>query len=336
MRIAVLHSDVGEMPTPDDADTLAQAGAILQVLTEQGHDAFITPVEPGLQILAASLQKRGVELVFNLVESFQGSSEPACVVPDVLEAEGLMYTGASSEALRTTGNKLSAKAAMQAASIPTPPWAHGGEAIPESVNPDSLCIIKSVWEHGSFGLDESAVQPWRHASEALASKEKACGGQWFAEGFVDGREFCVGLLEMQGKVVQLPTYEILFEQWTDRPKMVDYAAKWDDASHQARHTVRCWEFPQKDKSLLRRMETAALACWRRFGLTGYARVDFRLDANGMPWVIDINANPCLSPDAGFAAQLTRGSLGLQYGVASIVNAAIRRKAIRDVDHRRVA
>ena len=52
----------------------------------------------------------------------------------------------------------------------------------------------------------------------------------------------------------------------------------------------------------------AVECWRLFDLAGYARVDFRVDSRGQPWILEINANPCLSPDAGFAAALCAGRI----------------------------
>ena len=93
-------------------------------------------------------------------------------------------------------------------------------------------------------------------------------------------------------------------------KMVDYRAKWDEESFEARHTRRSFLFPPSDTPLLNRLEDLAKQCWHLFDLRGYARVDFRVDGGGRPWVLEINANPCLSPDAGFVA--AGGEAGLTY------------------------
>jgi D-alanine-D-alanine ligase len=71
--------------------------------------------------------------------------------------------------------------------------------------------------------------------------------------------------------------------------------------------------------LLRQLADIALRCWEIFNLRGYARVDFRIDAAGHPWVLEINANPCISPDGGFVAAAAR--VGLDYNgiVSSIIN-----------------
>jgi D-alanine-D-alanine ligase len=70
----------------------------------------------------------------------------------------------------------------------------------------------------------------------------------------------------------------------------------------------------------------AVECWRLFGLAGYARVDFRCDEAGRPWILEINANPCLLPGAGFAAALERAGIGYDEGIQLILDAALRPNA----------
>lgn len=71
------------------------------------------------------------------------------------------------------------------------------------------------------------------------------------------------------------------------------------------------------------MTRLALACWRLFRLRGWARVDFRVDADGHPFILEVNANPCLSPDAGYAAALERAGIPFADAVGRIVAAAHR-------------
>jgi D-alanine-D-alanine ligase len=65
----------------------------------------------------------------------------------------------------------------------------------------------------------------------------------------------------------------------------------------------------------------AKACWELFGLAGWARVDFRVDGAGRPFILEINANPCLAPDAGFARALERAGLSFADGIDGILGAA---------------
>ena len=70
------------------------------------------------------------------------------------------------------------------------------------------------------------------------------------------------------------------------------------------------------------MKRLALECWRLFGLQGYVRVDFRVDQAGQPWILEINTNPCLSPDAGYAAALAEAGLDYDDAIRRIVERAV--------------
>ena len=117
----------------------------------------------------------------------------------------------------------------------------------------------------------------------------------------------------------LPPAEIVFDGYPPgKPRIVGYRAKWDAESFEYRHTVRSFEFERRDAPLVDSLRSLALRCWELFGLRGYARVDFRVDAAGRPWILEVNANPCLSPDAGFAAAAARAGLSFERVVERIV------------------
>jgi GNAT superfamily N-acetyltransferase len=107
--------------------------------------------------------------------------------------------------------------------------------------------------------------------------------------------------------------------------MVGYRAKWDPASFEYQHTPRRFDFPPEDTPLLLRLRELCLQCWELFTLGGYARVDFRVDHQGNPWILEVNANPCLSPDAGFAAALGQAGISFDQAIAQILRCAVERK-----------
>src|SRR5262249_33644477 len=120
----------------------------------------------------------------------------------------------------------------------------------------------------------------------------------------------------------LPPAEIDFSAFpANKPHLVGYRAKWDPASFEYHHTPRRFDFPDSDSPLLERLAELARASWHLFELRGYARVDFRVDRDGWPWVLEINSNPCLSPDAGFAAALERARIPFAHAVQRILNDA---------------
>jgi D-alanine-D-alanine ligase len=153
----------------------------------------------------------------------------------------------------------------------------------------------------------------------LEFRARQLGGSCFAERFIPGREFNLSLLAGPEGPEVLPPAEIVFEGYTeDMPRIVDYRAKWDAAAFEYHHTPRRFDFDASDNDLLTRLKALARQCWDHFELQGYARVDFRVDEAGRLWVLEINANPCLSPDAGFAAALERGGIDYVAAVGRIV------------------
>jgi D-alanine-D-alanine ligase len=103
------------------------------------------------------------------------------------------------------------------------------------------------------------------------------------------------------------------------PKIVDFKAKWEMDSFEFVNTVR--EFPgtSLDPEFLRSLKKTARACWDLFDLKGYARVDVRADSNGNIFVIEINANPCISPDGGFVAATRQAGYPFTEVLSRIIN-----------------
>jgi D-alanine-D-alanine ligase len=145
------------------------------------------------------------------------------------------------------------------------------------------------------------------------------GGEAFAERYINGREFNLALLAgVEGPEV-LPPAEIVFEDHReDQLRIVGYRAKWDEHSFEYHHTPRNYAFPFRDAELIKHLTSLAVKCWSTFTLRGYARVDFRVDEHNTPWILEINTNPCLSPDAGFAAALKQAHITFASALERII------------------
>ncbi len=186
-------------------------------------------------------------------------------------------------------------------------------------------IIKAVWEHASRGLDDENIVPAEEAEglpRRLRERQRQNGRPWFAEQFIAGREFNLSILDGPAGAEVLPPAEIDFSAFPpDKPRIVGHAAKWREDSFEFHHTPRRFDFPPADAELLARLRDLARACWELFRLRGYARVDFRVDGDGQPWILEINTNPCLSPDAGFAAAVERAGLAYDEAIRRIVQQA---------------
>jgi D-alanine-D-alanine ligase len=188
-------------------------------------------------------------------------------------------------------------------------------------------ILKPAWEDASVGIDDGAILRVdnREAVEAAMNSTYREWGETFAEHYIEGREFNLSLLSDGDGVEVLPPAEIEFVDYpAEKPHIVGYKAKWDEASFEYGATPRRFYFATTDKSLLRQLRALAVECWHLFGLRGYARVDFRVDDAGRPWVLEVNVNPCLSADAGFMAAANYHGLTAERVVERIIDASFAR------------
>jgi D-alanine-D-alanine ligase len=323
MNIAILHAPVPEGASPDEQDTLVEAQAVAAALAGLGHSAHAVPFTLDLQAAAASLLKRDTDLVFNLVEGVDGQGQLIHLCPSLLDCLRIPYTGAPADAMYLSSNKLLAKRLLRDSGIPTPDWIAGEQ---DSCN-GSAYIIKAVWEHASIGLDEDSIimpEGRDHLGREITQRRKKWNREFFAERYIDGREFNMSIIAGDSGPRVLPPAEIRFVEYPEgKHRVVGYRAKWDEASFEYQHTQRCFSFPEEDRQLLERIIALSEKCWHAFGLRGYARVDFRVDREGNPFVLEVNANPCIAPDSGFVAAADMAGIDFTGAVERILKDALR-------------
>jgi D-alanine-D-alanine ligase len=270
--------------------------------------------------LIERLPSRRPLVIFNLVDAIDGDGRLAPSVPARLDALGAAYTGCSTSALSATLSKVGTKLELAHAGLPTPEWSADGTGL----DPDVRLIVKPVWEHGSLGLDETSVVYCADAPRIVAARTKHLKTEHFVEAYVEGREFHLALLDRMCGVEVLPIIEILFEGVaTCEPKIYGYDGKWTPDSAAYIRTVRRFGLEQDEPELATILKQFALACWTLFGFSGYARVDFRVDPAGAPFIIDVNPNPYLSRDAEDAAAAVRAGFSYSDLIASIVESSLR-------------
>ncbi len=325
--VVVLHETIGPHARADEADTLVQVDEVAAALAALGWSVATLATGLDLGATRAELESRRPDLVFNLVESLAGDGRLITLIPQLLAASGFPFTGCGAGTIHLSSDKVLAKRWMSLNGIPTPALlgAAGG------VDTGSCWIVKSVWEHASLGLDAGSVVTDAAAAHARIAECRARhGGDWFAEHYVDGREYNISVLETDGRVRILPIAEMRFVGFAPaQPRIVGYAAKWDPAAPEYDATQRSFApLPENERSAL---TSVVDDCWRAFGLRGYARVDIRVDEHGQPWVLEVNANPCLSADAGFAAAALEAGISYPRLIESIAAAAAP-EAAREYRH----
>ena len=184
-------------------------------------------------------------------------------------------------------------------------------------------------EDASVGVDEESVARDRGSLWAkLKALRKRFGDQEIMiERYIEGREFNVSVIASPEGPLVLPPAEMVFDSYGEgKERVVGYRAKWDTTSFEYRHTLRRFKFGSEDEPLLERVRKTAQRCFELFRLRGYARVDMRVDAEGRAQVIEVNANPCLSPDGGFAAAVERAGISSARMVKMILEDAVWPKA----------
>lgn len=318
MRVAICYNEPGADAAGQDV--LVQRDAIFNALGRLGHTPFCIGIDSDLPGLHAGLSAQSLDCVFNLVESIAGTDRLALVVPLLLEHQGLSYTGNDVSALLATSDKVRMKSRLAAKGLPTPRWRHHGAG---DVPGAGRFILKPVFEHASVGVDDTSVidvHSVRALDHAIAQRSAKLGMDIFAEVFIEGREFNLSVIEeADGSARVLPPAEIEFAGYpADKPRIVGYDAKWSQSSFEYNATPRRLRFGPEDAPLVSVLTRLAANAWSEFSLKGYARVDFRVNEKGEPWILEINANPCLSPDAGFVAAAAEGGLNFEMLVGQIL------------------
>jgi D-alanine-D-alanine ligase len=325
-KVVILHSDVAHDAAEDELDCFQQAEAIAQTLRILGYKPMLLPFSLDLNQTIIKLKSLKPQVVFNIVETLASKGSLIYFAPAILDTLQIPYTGCGTQAVFQTSNKPLAKKIMRDAGIATPDWI-AQEGLGSQKDIANTYLIKSSWEHASIGLDEDSLI--NHENNAKILKEINCrkeklGGSCYAEAYIDGREFNVALISGKKGVKVLPIAEMLFRDYApNKLKIVDYKAKWDVDSFEYNNTIRKFNFQKKDAGLISSLCDIALRCWDLFSLSGYARVDFRVDNNGKPWVLEINSNPCLSPDAGFAATLQQAKIKYHEAIGLIIDNAMK-------------
>jgi D-alanine-D-alanine ligase len=297
-RCCIIYNEPREGALADELDVLDQVGHIEKHLIELGISVYRKGITQNFMKEVEDLVREKPDFVFNLVESINNKGELIYFVPALLNLYSLPYSGISFDSIFLTTNKTIASRMMKTAGINNP-----GSYSPSQIQllkPGNKYIVKPIWEDGSLGITAQSVFVCEPGFE-----KKFVGlddAHWFIEDFIDGREFNVSMVSSKNGPEVMPPAEIVFVNYgNDKPRIIDFNAKWEMDSFEYENTVR--EFPGDKLSpkLMANLKESAMACWKLFGLKGYARVDVRTDSNENVFVIEINGNPCISPDGGFVA-----------------------------------
>ncbi|MBN2342265.1 MAG: ATP-grasp domain-containing protein [Deltaproteobacteria bacterium] len=317
--VVIVHNDVVGSDAPDELDVLEQVNAVSDALVTLDYAPVRLAVTLNLQATANLILKLKPHFVFNLFESVESTGRFIYFAPAVLDHLGVPYSGSSTREIFLTTHKVLSKEHLKANGLPTPRWTFVNKILTDLEEFPFPCIVKPIWEDASVGLDSASVFYDFDSLKKWADDQADNTSEMFIEEFVDGPEFNISILASPQGPEVLPPAEIKFVNFpSEMPRMVGYRAKWDADSFECQNTVRSFELSAHAAELVSAMTSIALQCWHKFNLRGYARVDFRVRKNGQPEVLEINANPCISPDSGFVAACEQAGVSYTAMIQRIV------------------
>lgn len=294
MKVAILFDGASAYATNPDQLILGTVEAIEQSLATEGNEVGYVPVfQDGKWI--EKLRRGKFDLAFNMCEGIDGVATLESAVISVLELFKIPFTGATSYSAALCLRKPVVNAWLEKNGLPIPRFTsiQRGEPLRSVGYP---AIVKPAAEDASLGVEQRSVV---RNTRQLAARVEAMLEVWdevIVQRYIDGREVNVGIL---GDAV-LPIAEIDFGKMPrGRWRIVTYQSKWapgsvDDIGGEPRCPAK---LPAKVAAEARRV---AVRAWQLAGGTGYGRVDMRIDANGQPWILEVNGNPDIAPDAGLA------------------------------------
>jgi D-alanine-D-alanine ligase len=327
--------------SPDHPDFSSERGvmdsveAAAESLKNNGHSCQLLPIGSSLFDLVSELAgPPRPDVIVNLCEGFAGKAGLEPCVAALLELTAIPYTGSGPECLALSRNKPLTKLLLSANGLPTP-WSRvvsANDHVPDEVWNEAfkngLLFVKPAAEDASLGIDYTSVVKDLEQLKQKIDAVRRDYGDVLVEQFVAGREFNVSVVALPEPRV-LPLAEIAFSK--DLPpekRIVTYKAKWVPGGKEDEATKP--HFPgDVGPELAAELRRMALSAFRLSGCRDYARIDFRVDEQGCPFVLEVNANPDLGRSAGFARALKEAGTDLARFLFELVAFASSRKLPSD-------
>ena len=307
-------------------DNTSAAFNIYNALISSEYQTFIHPVNKSLQELHTVLCKYSPidTFVFNNCDDFESENLGAVRIVKLIESLGFGHTGPISDVIALCMNKAETKKKLAEFGVPTPKY-----QIFERPEGDFFLnfpvIVKPIAEDGSLGISSnSVVTTVIDLFERIYSILRNYNQPALVEEFISGKEIAVSILGNR-RLRVLPFSEIDYSRISNPfERLLTYDAKWIDSSLYYQNTaVICPAI--LDPITERRIKKVAVQAYQVVGIRDFGRVDIRLDDNLNPYVIEVNENPNLAPDAGFIKAGMAAGLSSAQIITKVLEIALRRE-----------
>jgi D-alanine-D-alanine ligase len=271
---------------------------VVQQLKTSGYEVRCLGLGDNLAELTATIKEFRPAVAFNLAEEFQGIVSYDQHVVSLLELLRQPYTGCNPRGLLLSRDKALAKQILSFNGIPTPGFAVFAKGqrvmLPESLR--FPLFVKSVTDDASFGISQaSIVRDVSMLKQRVAFIHEQTGSAALVEEFIAGRELYVSVIG-NDRLQTYPVWEMDFG--TTGATIATRNAKWD-RHYRRKHAINS-HAARLSTTQRTRIEDVAKRVYRVLSLTGYARIDLRMDAESNVYVLEANANPCLTAHEDFA------------------------------------
>jgi D-alanine-D-alanine ligase len=285
---------------------------VVATLRKAGHEVRPLGVLDSLTELRTAVMDWKPDVVYNLLEEFNGIVTYDQHVVAFLELMRQPYTGCNPRGLLLARDKVLCKQLLAFHRIPTAQFAvfRQGKRL---VIPRKLAFplfVKSATEDASLGIAQaSVVRDERELRERVQFMHEQIGTDALVEEYIEGRELYVGVLGNE-RLQRLPVWEMQFGSLPESlPAIATRKVKWDRA-YQEKYGIKTGAAPDLPPALLARVDRLARRIYRALHLSGYARIDFRLRPDGTLFVLEANPNPAIARLDDFAASAK--SAGVSY------------------------
>jgi D-alanine-D-alanine ligase len=318
----------GPAPTEDaeaEYDNPETVKAIAAALRAGGFETVAMEADASLP---DSLAKHPIDIAFNIAEGIRGRGREA-EVPALLNMLGIPFTGSDETALAVSLDKAMCKRLLSTYGVATPKSA----VVFRMEDLDTLSlrwpvIVKPNAEGSSKGVSEACVVKNAAELRALVEKDLAAYGEpMLCEEYLDGREFTVGILGNGEEARVFPPMEICFKGNTqDDYRVYSFGVKKEFEKYVA-YQCPARLTPEQENTMV----SAARTAFNALGCCDFTRVDFRMDAAGKPYFIEMNPLPGLAPGYSDFPMLA-GYAGVGYNelVLDVLKAALRRTKVEAV------
>ncbi|MGQ0640747.1 MAG: D-alanine--D-alanine ligase family protein [Gemmatimonadaceae bacterium] len=318
LRVLVLmHPD---MVPPDDAAQLSEEERfafktewdVIRTLRKLGHETRALGVQTEFQPIRDALDEFKPSVAFNLLEEFHGNVLYDQNVVSLLELLRVPYTGCNPRGLIISREKSLAKKLLLYHRIRVPAF-HVFPLGHQVKRPRALAfplIVKSLTEHASLGISKaSLVNTDEELAERVAMVHRRVATHALAEQFIAGREVYVGVIGNE-RLTALPTRELVFGNAApDEPLIATERAK-HNLEYQKKHGIDQKAADDLPPNVASSIGHLSKRIYRILGLTGYARLDYRLANDGQLWFLEANPNPEIALGEEFASAAKQA--GMEY------------------------